>query len=355
MTDLLATPVTRTGDWPAGTMRAAAVVAHGQVDLIELPIPEPAAGEVLVRVSHVGLCGTDLELLHGTASYLRDGRAGLPHVFGHEWTGVVVAAQGAGGGIAVPGTRVVGQTMISCGSCVACHRGRRNLCRAMRETGLYRQQGAAAEYIRVPAHTLTALPADVDDHAAALVEPAVTVLAGLAALGLDRTDTVAVVGSGTIGLLAVQAARDQVGAVDLVGIDSESLALGSQLGARHTFGPAGAPHRAYSAVVEASGATSGMSTALDLLDLGGRLAAIGVAAEPVDGWNAQRLVLDGLTVLGVRHGLDHYGEAVELFRQGVLDAGPLVHSVLPLHRAAEAFALLEKPRRAPKVLLDVRG
>lgn len=355
MTGVLENPVTDTGDWPTGTMHAAVVAGHGKVELVELPVPEPAAGEVLVRVSHVGLCGTDLELLHGNASYLLDGRARLPHVFGHEWTGVVVAARSTGGDVTAPGTRVVGQTMISCGRCVACHRGRRNLCRAMRETGLYGQQGAAAEYIRVPAHTLTALPSDVDDHAAALVEPAVTVLAGLAAIGLDRTDTVAVVGSGTIGLLAVQAAVERAGAVDLVGIDPESLDLGRELGARHLFGPSDAPRRAYSAVVEASGAAAGPSTALDLLDLGGRLAAIGVAAEPVDGWDAQRLVLDGLSVLGVRHGLDHYGEAVELFRRGVLDAGPLVHSVVPLHRAAEAFALLEKPRRAPKVLLDVRG
>ena len=353
MTNVLESPVT--GDWPVGTMRAAAVVGHGEVELLELPVPAPAPGGVLVRVSHVGLCGTDLELLHGNASYLRDGRARLPHVFGHEWTGVVVASWGTAGEVTTPGTRVVGQTMISCGTCVACHRGRRNLCRAMRETGLYGQQGAAAEYVRIPAHALTALPDDVDDHAAALVEPAVTVLAGLAAVGLDRTDTVAVVGSGTIGLLAVQAAVERAGAVDLVGVDPESLDLGRRLGARHAFGPGNAPRRAYSAVVEASGATSGPSTALDLLDLGGRLAAIGVAAEPVDGWDAQRLVLDGLAVLGVRHGLDHYGEAVELFRRGVLDARPLVHSVLPLHRAAEAFALLEKPRRAPKVLLDVRG
>lgn len=339
-----------TGTWVSGMMRAAAVTAPGRVELSDLPVPGPEAGHALISVSHVGLCGTDLELLNGNASYLRDGRSRYPHVFGHEWSGVVVAT--ADPSSPIPrGQRVVGHTMISCRICTWCQRGRRNLCSALREVGLYGQQGAAAQYISMPTHALTPVPDGVSDVSAALVEPTVTVLAGLAAIGLGRTDRLLVVGTGTIGLLTVQAAVD-ITSVDVVGVDDRGLSLALALGARHAYRPGEVRSRSYPAVVDASGAADAVVPALQALAPGGRLAAIGVPMTPVDGVNVSQLVLDGLSLYGIRHGLDHYGLAVELFDRGVLDAAPLIDQIVPLEAAAEAFWRLEQGSRpAPKIML----
>ncbi|MEU1779079.1 alcohol dehydrogenase catalytic domain-containing protein [Streptomyces abikoensis] len=348
-----------TDQWPTGTMRAAAVVAPGVTEILELPVPPPAPGEVLIAPLRVGLCGTDLELLHGTASYVRDGRAPYPHVFGHEWVGRVVAPapgrSGTDGRITV-GDRVVGHTMISCGDCRACHRGRRNECARLREVGLYGQQGAAAQYLRMPARALSVVPDAVDDAAAALVEPAVTVLEGLDRVRCSPGERVLVIGTGTIGLLAVQLGRRLAGKVDVVGVDAAGLDGAHTMGAHRCFRPGEAPAGHYDVVVEASGAGAAFHEALRTTAVGGRIAAVGVAAEAVDAVHVGDLVLRGITVHGIRHGLDQYDRVLQLFADGALTATGMVAAVLPLDRVTDAFRLLQDPSRtAPKVALDPRA
>ncbi|MEU3754219.1 alcohol dehydrogenase catalytic domain-containing protein [Streptomyces olivoreticuli] len=350
--------------WPAGTMYAAAVASPYATQVIEVPIPAPAPGEVLVAPLRVGLCGTDLELLHGTASYVRDGRATYPHIFGHEWVGrvVAVASQGAtgaavgtaaaGGRISV-GDRVVGHTMISCGDCRACHSGRRNECGRLREVGLYGQQGAAAEYLRMPARALSVVPEDVTDEAAMLVEPAVTVLEGLQQVRCAPGDRALVIGTGTIGLLAVQLTAGLAGSVDVVGIDDTGLDTARRMGARRAFRPGEASAGHYDIVVEASGAGTAFHEALRTTGVGGRIAAVGVATEAVDGIELGDLVLRGITVRGIRHGLDQYDRVLKLFGDGALTADGMIADVLRLDQVDDAFQLLQDPgRTAPKVALD---
>lgn len=337
--------------WPEGTMTAVTIAAPGRVEVTRAPIPEPAPGAVLVRTSWVGLCGTDLELLHGTASYLRDGRATFPLVFGHEWCGVVAAVGEAVQGIAV-GDRVVGQTMVPCGLCRMCQRGRRSLCERMVEVGLYGQQGAAADFIRMPMRSLTVLPDAISDLSAALIEPAVTVVGGLEKVGCGLGDSVAVVGTGTIGLLAVQLAARIAGSVDAIGIDEAGLALATAAGARRALRPEQAERGSYSVVVEASGAPSAFLRCLEIAEPGGRVAVIGVANEAIAGLVPGDLVLRGIDVFGVRHGLDYYDRTIQLFAGGVLKAEPLCAAVLSPEEAGRAFELLERGRSGPpKVLL----
>jgi 2-desacetyl-2-hydroxyethyl bacteriochlorophyllide A dehydrogenase len=340
-----------TQTWPEGRMSAVAITAPGRVELTELPIPKPRPDGVLVRTAYVGLCGTDLELLHGTASYLRDGRARFPLVFGHEWCGRVVAVGEDVEGVAV-GDRVVGQTMVFCGLCRMCQRGRRQLCERMVEVGLYGQQGAAAEYIRMPVRSLTVLPDTLQDVSAALIEPAVTVVGGFDKVGCGLEDDVAVVGTGTIGLLAVQLASRMARSVEAIGIDEAGLKLAAACGARRTLRPEEARAGAYSLVIEASGASRAFLRSLELAETGGRVAVIGVANEAVAGLVPGELVLRGVDVFGIRHGLDYYDRTIQLFADGVLDARPLVAAVLPPEQAGRAFELLERGRSGPpKVLL----
>ncbi|GAA3849616.1 alcohol dehydrogenase catalytic domain-containing protein [Saccharothrix violaceirubra] len=339
-----------TDPWPRGTMPAVLLTAPGRVERGEVPIPDPVPGEVLVRTRYVGLCGTDLELLHGKATYVRDGRTTFPHVPGHEWWGEVVAADTG----FVPGDAVVGHTMVTCGTCARCAVGRRQQCLRMAEVGLYGRAGAAAEYVRVPAHALTRLPGALTVPSAVLVEPAVTVVEALTRAGCRAGERVAVVGTGTIGLLAVQLAAWREAQVVAVGVDPAGLALARRCGAAEAVGVAEAPGRSFDLVVEASGGIDAFGTAVRLTEDGGRIAVVGVsgAAEPVV---AGDLVLRGITVYGIQHGLDHYTETVALFAGGVFDGGPLVAAVLPAYDPGRAFDLLEHGRTGPpKVILGAQ-
>lgn len=337
--------------WPDGLMNAVAITAPGRVEIMRLPIPEPRPEEVLIRPSYVGLCGTDLELLHGTASYLKDGRARFPLVFGHEWCGQVVAAGEDVEGIVV-GNRVVGQTMVPCGLCRMCQRGQRPHCERLVEVGLYGLQGAAAEYIRMPMRSLTVLPEALDDLSAAFIEPAVTVVGGFDKVRCGLEDEVAVVGTGTMGLLAVQLASRMARSVDAIGIDEAGLKLAKACGARRTLRPEQARSGAYSLVIEASGSSRAFLRSVELAGTGGRVAVVGVANEPVAGFAPGELVLRGVDVFGIRHGLDYYDRTIQLFVDGVLDARPMVAGVLPPEQAGRAFEMLERGRSGPpKVLL----
>jgi threonine dehydrogenase-like Zn-dependent dehydrogenase len=246
--------------------------------------------------------------------------------------------------------------MVPCGHCRHCRSGRRGLCPHLREVGLYGLQGAAASYIRMPASALVPVPDAVDARSAALVEPAVTVVEALRRADCAAGDRVAVVGTGTIGLLAVQLASRQAATTDAVGIDAAGRDLAVTLGARRALAPDQATAAAYSLVVEASGSPAGFRRALDLVEPGGRIAAVGVASGPVDDFPAARLTLDGIALLGIRHGLDHYDHVLDLLADGVLKAAPLINRVLPAADAVQAFALLESGRGArPKLLLDLTG
>jgi threonine dehydrogenase-like Zn-dependent dehydrogenase len=339
------------GIWPDGSMTATAIVGHHALAEITVPVPAPVPGSVLVRPHHVGLCGTDLELLHGTSGYLRSGRARYPHVFGHEWWGEVVATAPDVHGLA-PGDPVVGQTMIPCGGCDGCARGRRQQCRRMTEVGLYGQQGAAARYIRVPAQALHRIPARLAEPWAVLVEPAVTVAEALIRAGAAPTDRIAVLGTGTIGLLAVQLAQRVSATVTALGIDASGLAAAQRYGAvPHLVSDP--PEGGFSLVIEASGSHRAFRHALELAEPGGRIALIGVAYEPV-AVTPGDLALRGLSVLGVQHGVDHYPDVIRLFADGVLDGAGLLATPVPVERAAHAFELLESDRGGrPKVVLDL--
>ncbi|WP_428815090.1 alcohol dehydrogenase catalytic domain-containing protein [Streptomyces albus subsp. chlorinus] len=344
------------GKWPGGTMRAARITGLGRTDLATVPVPGPEPGSVLVRTRKVGICGTDLEILHGTSAFLQDGRITFPHVFGHEWYGEVVAyAEEPPADAPGVGTLVVGRTMVPCGRCADCHAGRTQSCAALREVGLYGLQGGAADYVRVPAHALTPLPASLPEPAGALVEPAVSVVEAFERARLRFDDRVAVVGTGTMGLLAVQFARHHAAAVDAVGIDGAGLDLALRCGADAAHHADDVPEHAYSLVVEASGAASAFTGALRMARRGGRVALVGVAREPVS-FVPGELSLQGVDVLGIQHGVFHYDRTVALFERGVLDAAPLVAEVFPAASASAAFALLERGRSGPpKILLDFGG
>jgi L-iditol 2-dehydrogenase len=301
--------------------------------------PEPAAGDVLVRVAATGICGSDVEILEGRrpAAYVR-----YPIIPGHEWAGTVEAVGADVTGIEL-GAPVVAEGFRACGDCARCREGLTNLCEAeYAETG-FTHSGACAEFLSVPASLVHVLPGGVDLEAAALLEPAACVAGGLLEADLRPGMSVAVVGAGTLGLLAVALLRLVSPArLTLVGTRPARLALGRELGADETLDAADAlPAGQFDVVFEAANRPEGAQLALQLARRGGTVVLEGISGVEEPALTADLISLGNLRVQGI-FGASRvaWRWVVDLFAAGQFDPGPLVSHRLPLERHDEAFALL---------------
>jgi L-iditol 2-dehydrogenase len=348
------------------------IARPGSLAVERVPVPEPPAGQVRIRVVAAGICGSDLELLDGQrpARFTR-----YPIQPGHEWTGVV-ELRGAGVPGPEPGTPVVATGIRGCGSCDRCLAGQTTLCETgYSETG-FTEPGAFAEYLTVPAHLLHVLPGGAaDPQAAALLEPAACVAGAVLAPAarLRPGLRVAVVGTGTLGLLAVQLlAAASPRELTVIGPGSgleHARRLGATAGIAMDGGDAdeaGDDRTGTSAprplaevgadlVVEASADPSAHRWALTCARPGGTVLLGGVpaTAAPGDADDLTDIVLRSLTVRGYA-GADPaaWRQVIALYGQGVLDLRAVVSHRLPLAEAAAAFDLLRaRPPGVRKILL----
>ncbi len=333
-----------------------ALQVRGKADLVvsELRVPEPKAGEIVVKTAFVGICGTDLHLYHGNSFFLDQGFLSCPFVFGHEYTGTVVSV---GEGVTTPvGTRVVGHCMVPCQKCDNCQRGRRNLCRDLKEVGLRYIQGAAAEYVAVPEYAVTVVPDSLSLKAATLTEPTVTAYNACERTAVNKTDRVAVIGTGTLGLLSVLIAKLTAKSVDVIGVAESELEFASELGADRVLRPDEALANSYDVVIEASGVKSALSLAVRVSDLGGRIALIGLPSGSSTDLSQTEVALKDITVHGILHGIDYYGATVDLFASGKVDPTKIVAQVGTVEQAAEMFGKMTMSgRRQPKFLIEFAG
>jgi 2-desacetyl-2-hydroxyethyl bacteriochlorophyllide A dehydrogenase len=320
-------------------MRALVVERPGAAALQRVPLPVPAPGEVLVRVGAAGICGSDVEVLEGRrpAPYVR-----YPIIPGHEWAGTV-AAVGPGVDDVEEGATVVAEGFRACGHCARCREGRTNLCTAdYAETG-FTHAGAFADFLCVPAQLVHQLPPGTDLNAAAVLEPAACVAQGLLEVDLVPGMTVAVVGSGTLGLLAVALLRRvSPSRLALVGARTPRLALGRELGATETWNVREdqRPEPGFDLVFEAAGTVDGARTAIALARRGGTVVLEGISGRS-NGVDADVVVLGHLRVQGV-FGASRkaWRWVTELFAAGLLDTQPLVSHSFALEEHEAAFAAL---------------
>jgi threonine dehydrogenase-like Zn-dependent dehydrogenase len=323
------------------------------------PVPEPASGEVRVKVMAAGICGSDLELLDGQrpARFTR-----YPVQPGHEWTGLVERL-GAGVTGPEPGTPVVATGIRGCGWCDRCLEGRSTLCETgYSETG-FTEPGAFAGYLTVPAHLLHVLPTgSADPQAAALLEPAACVAGAVLAPAAQLRPglRVAVVGTGTLALLGIQllvaaSPRELFVVGPRSGLEhalrlGATSALAVDVDAEGRLGEVGAD-----LVLEASADPSAHRWALACARPGGTVLLGGVPASPAaaDVDDLTDIVLRSLTVRGYA-GADPtaWRQVITLYQQGILNLPAVVSHRLPLADAAAAFDLLRaRPPGVRKILL----
>src|SRR5690625_4327923 len=190
----------------ASVMKAVQFEAPNSLKVNEINVPTIKEDEVLIKVHRVGICATDLEIYSGDMVYFKTGMAKFPITPGHEWSGVIVATGDEVTDFDV-GDRVVGETTVPCGTCKNCLQGTYNLCTDRVECGVLNKDGACAEYLVYPTHILHRFSDKVSYDAACLVEPAAVAYRAAQRLHIKPNDHVAIMGAGTIGLLAVQMAK----------------------------------------------------------------------------------------------------------------------------------------------------
>jgi threonine dehydrogenase-like Zn-dependent dehydrogenase len=336
-------------------MRAFVLTDVGTGAVEDVPAPVAEAGQVVVDVHRVGVCGTDVEFFTGEMAYLHQGHARFPIRLGHEWCGTV-ASVGEGVESGWVGRRVTGDTMLSCGTCSRCLSGRHHVCEQRFELGVRGGfPGALAEQLAVPASALFALPDSVDDAAGAMVEPGGNALRAVRSAGLTAGDRVLVLGLGTIGLLVAEFARADGVEVHLMGKVPRSLDFAQTLGFSHIWLQETLPHLPWDAVIDASNAESLPALALDLVEPGKRVVYIGLSGSPslID---TRTLVLKDVTAVGILGASHALAGTIERYAAGDVDPKPLVAATVSLEQTVEVLAGW-RPQGAgdgPKIHIDPR-
>jgi threonine dehydrogenase-like Zn-dependent dehydrogenase len=336
-------------------MRAFVVTAPGKCAVQDLEAPSARPGEVVVDVTRVGVCGTDVEFFTGEMAYLHDGHASYPMRLGHEWCGVV-ATVGRGVDRAWLGRRVIGDTMLGCGECPRCATERQHLCERRTEVGISGgRAGALAEQLAVPASSLRTLPDTVDDVAGAMVEPGGNALRAVRAADLKPVDRVLVLGPGTIGLLAARFALAVGAEVHVMGNDEASVSFARSLGAAGVWTAGDLPRLGFDAVIDASNAASLPALALDLVEPGKRVVYIGLAGTPsmID---TRTMALKDVTAVGILSGSPGLAGAIDAYASGAVDPRPLVAATVDLQAVGDVLAGWRPPGAGggPKIHVDPR-
>lgn len=329
-------------------MKALVLTAPSTLELQDFPQPTPADDEVLVRIRACGICGSDIHGWDGSS-----GRRNPPLIMGHEAAGEI-AAVGRSVQRFKPGDRVTFDSTVYCGECDDCRAGRINLCAHRRVLGVspadYKQHGAFAEFLAVPARIVHPLPPSLPFEHAAMIEPVSIAVHAVGRLASHRPDVAVVVGAGMIGLLVVQALR-WAGAKTIVALDLEPsrLELARSLGATHTFNsrtddvPAAiarltAGHGA-DATFEVVGLAPTVQLALQLVRRGGDVVLVGNLAPQID-FPLQSVVTRELTLHGTCGSAGEYPLCIDLIERRAIEVAPLIAARAPLEEGAAWFRRL---------------
>jgi L-iditol 2-dehydrogenase len=340
-------------------MQALLLPRYGHLEMTDMPVPDVAADEILVRVRACGICGSDVHGLDGST-----GRRIPPLVMGHEAAGEV-AAVGAGVSDLRAGDRVTFDSTISCGRCWFCLRGEVNLCDNREVMGVspgpYRRHGAFAEFVAVPRRIVYRLPDALSFEHAALIEAVSVAVHATGLSGVRLGDQAVVVGTGMIGLLVVEAVR-RAGATRVLAVDVDEtrLALARQLGATATI-QAGSDAvaqildhtagRGADLAIECVGAQASIHTAISGVRKGGSVVLVGNVAPSVD-LPLQEVVTRQIRLQGSCASSGEYPLVIDLMAAQEIRVESLISAVAPLSEGPLWFdRLYRRESNLMKVIL----
>lgn len=315
--------------------RQTLLTGPGRVELAEASDRRPRPTELIIHPDAVGICGTDVELLHGTMAYFAEGFAQYPLVPGHEWTGIVADRGADVDGFSI-GDRVVGECSIGCGCCPRCAEGAYHLCPQRRETGIAGQDGALATALAFPARAAHRVPQAVTRDDAALIEPLAVAYRALRRVAVGPDDALGVVGAGTIGLLcALTAQALDVGAVHVLEADAARRQRAAELG----LSVFSEPDRRLPRVIDASGTAAGARAALRLCSEGGTVGLVGLTGSDATPVDLDDIVVRDVTLHGCLGSPHVWPDVIDLVAHGAVRPSVLVTHRFSLEDVAAAFEL----------------
>jgi 2-desacetyl-2-hydroxyethyl bacteriochlorophyllide A dehydrogenase len=339
-------------------MRQAVMAAPGTIQFGNVEPARPGRGQVRIRVSRIGVCGSDIHVFHGKHPFVT-----YPLVQGHEFAGTIESVGEGVSGIAV-GEKVTATPQEVCGRCPPCRRGQYNACEALKVRG-FQAPGCAQDLFVTEADKLVKLPAGFTFEQGAFVEPVAVAAHSTGRAGDMAGRNVVVAGAGTIGNFVAQACRSRGAArVLITDISDFRLDVARQVGidatcnvtkeplveaARRVFGPDG-----FDLAVEVSGAEASLAALVAGIGKGGTILIVGVyGVKPsVDMSVVCEHELDVRGSMMYRHA--DWDQAVQWIASGAVKTEPLVSKHYPFASYPEAYAFIEKEgERSMKVMIDV--
>ncbi|MEX2502476.1 MAG: L-threonine 3-dehydrogenase [Trueperaceae bacterium] len=320
---------------------------------IEAPEPTVGPNDLLIQITRTSICGTDVHI-HEWDAWAR-ATVPVPMITGHEYVGMVQEVGSEVRGFA-PGDRVSGEGHLTCGHCRNCRAGRRHLCRNTEGVGVDRP-GAFRERFVLPAGNAFAVPDDIPDRWATLLDPFGNAVHTALTFDLVGED-VLITGAGPIGLMGALVARF-VGAryVVITDLNPYRLELARATGAcdrvvdvsdpdvdlRQVMSELGMTE-GFDVVLEMSGAAPAYEQALDTLNHGGKIALLGIPPKPVAiDWN--RVIFKGIEIRGIygRQMFETWYKMANLLQAG-LDLDPVLTHEFPVDRFQEGFDVMRSGR-----------
>jgi len=332
------------------------LTAATEVKLADVDVPKLAPNHVLVRVTHSGICGTDLKIYKGAIPVR------YPRIMGHEMIGTIIDG---GDDRVQPGTRVIVDPAVFCGVCFHCRVGRSNLC----PNGVLLGRdadGGFAEYIAVPRSQVFPLPDTIDEEAAPLIQVLTTCLRGQRLIEIFPGQCVVVLGLGVAGQLHVQLAKAR-GASRVIGVTRSAWKrrLADELGADMTLasGPDAAraiadatDGRGADVIIESTGVMSTVAAAISMVRLGGTLLLYGIITTTEGALPFYQLYYKELALINSRAAKgEDFPPSIDLVARGAVRLKPLISHVVPLPELGRAIGMLESDAdQRMKIVLEGR-
>lgn len=299
------------------------------------PEPTPAAGQVLIRPTRLGICSTDIELCRG---YM-----GFEGVLGHEFVGVVEAAADEAGKPWI-GKRVVGRINCVCGACDMCKAGLPEHCRDRTVLGIAGRDGCFAERFALPAANLHAVPDHVEDDAAVFVEPLAAAFQIVRQLAIEGRPYITVLGDGRLGLLCAQVLSRLNATVRCVGKHPRKLELCEKWGVKQRLLDEVGMRKDQDIVVDCTGSPTGLPTALKMVRPRGTVVMKTTVApsqwqeHPAD---LAAVVIDEISVIGSRCG--PFPEAIDALASGTVEVTSLITRRMKLSDGPDTLTTAARP------------
>jgi len=335
-------------------MKSVVIERPGELQLQDRPLPEPAAGEVRVKVKYASICGSDVHIWHGHNPFAR-----YPRVIGHEFFGLIDAT-GSGVDSARVGERVAGDPVVSCGHCYPCSIGRPNVCSELQVIGVHRD-GGFSEYAIAPAANAYVLPEAIPDTLASLVEP-FTIAANISAFLKPVPDDVALIyGAGPMGLTAIQVLKGVYKVKTVIVADrlEERLTMARENGTDQALNNSTTPLAEQlngvqpTLIIDAACHPTILSEAAALASPAGRIGLLGFSGDPCT-LTQQSLTSKELSLFTSRLNSHRFPQVIAWMEQGLIQPEKLVTHTLPLSQIEQAMTLFEKdPRSCCKVIISM--